>query len=67
MEAEGLCFTKRGLGTFVTEDQHTLDRIRSEMAEDLLDHFINGMKHLSYSKEELCRMISDKYNEGEAK
>lgn len=65
MEAEGLCFTKRGLGTFVTEDKQTLDRIRAEMAKDLLGSFISGMKLLNYSKEELCRMILERYDEGE--
>ena len=61
LEAEEICFTKRGLGTFVTEDGEKLKRIREEMAETLLDNFISGMKNLGFSKEEVIRLLDMKY------
>lgn len=63
MEAEGICFTKRGLGTFVTEDSITVTRIREAMAEDFINNFIKGMKSLGFTKEDLNHLISVKFDE----
>ncbi|BCJ94532.1 GntR family transcriptional regulator [Anaerocolumna cellulosilytica] len=63
MEAEELCFTKRGLGTFVTEDIDKLKQIREEMAGTLLENFLEGMKHLGFSKEDIKHLIDVKYDE----
>lgn len=62
MEAEELCFTKRGLGTFVTEDGDKLNEIRNEMAEKLLLNFVAGMVELKFDKEEVLALIEEKYN-----
>jgi GntR family transcriptional regulator len=61
LEAEEICFTKRGLGTFVTEDGEKLKSIREEMAESLLDNFIVGMKNLGFSKKEVIQLLEIKY------
>ncbi|MFV0344339.1 MAG: GntR family transcriptional regulator [Anaerocolumna sp.] len=61
MEAEGICFTKRGLGTFVTEDEKRLKEIRMEMAESLLSNFVAGMTELKFEKEEVIAFIEEKY------
>lgn len=63
LEAEEVCYTKRGLGTYVTEDSLKLDEIKSEMAKDLLDKFKLGMKELGYSKEEVVQVLMEKYEE----
>lgn len=63
LELEEICFTKRGLGTFVTEDQSKITSIKEEMAESLLDGFMNGMKDLSFTKEEVLRLLNDKYDQ----
>ncbi len=62
MEAEEICFTKRGLGTYVTEDMEKLTNIREEMAGSLLDNFIEGMKQLGFTKEELINLLEHKYD-----
>ncbi|MGB8452928.1 MAG: GntR family transcriptional regulator [Anaerocolumna sp.] len=62
MEAEAICFTKRGLGTYVTEDVEKLMGIREEMAGSLLETFIEGMKQLGFTKEELIRLLENKYD-----
>ncbi len=62
MEAEAICYTKRGLGTYVTEDVEKLNNIREEMAEALLDNFIEGMKQLGFTKEELIKLLEHKYD-----
>lgn len=62
LEAEEICYTKRGLGTYVTEDGEKLMMIREEMAVTLLDTFIEGMKNLGFTKEEVLKILEEKYN-----
>lgn len=61
LEQEGISFTKRGLGTFVTEDQQKLIEIREELSEGLFDNFIFGMKEIGYQKDEVIEMLNKKY------
>jgi DNA-binding transcriptional regulator YhcF (GntR family) len=65
LEAEEICFTKRGLGTYVTEDKEKVLAIRNEMAGNLMITFIDGMKNLSYSKEEVVQLIEKEYDNKE--
>lgn len=60
MEQAGMCFTKRGLGTFVTEDVEVITKMKEAMAEELLESFVQEMKDLGFSKEELIRIISER-------
>lgn len=62
LETEEICFTKRGLGTYVTLDEEKLKSIREEMAGSLLDNFIVGMKDLGFKKEEIIKIIEVKYD-----
>lgn len=62
MESEELCFTKRGLGTFVTEDKEKLKSIRKDMAESFLITFIEGMRHLGFTKDELMQLLDERYD-----
>ena len=57
MELMGLCFTKRGLGTFITEDEEKLYSIKKEMAADYVDAFIKGMNGLGIEKKEMIEYI----------
>lgn len=61
MEQMQICYTKRGLGTFVTEDEGKRIEMRSEMASEVIDAFIREMKDLDYSKEDVIEVINKKY------
>ena len=50
LEQCGLRYTKRGLGTFVSEDVHL-----SEMIET----FVSGMTSLGFSKDEIINLIKN--------
>jgi len=63
LEAQAICFTKRGLGTFVTEDGERVEQIRKDMANDLLEQFISGMDKLGIQKAEILAMLEEKYLE----
>lgn len=63
MESMGICFTKRGLGTFVTEDEEKFYSIKKEMAQDYVDDFVNGMSGLGIDKEEMIDYINAYFKE----
>jgi DNA-binding transcriptional regulator YhcF (GntR family) len=63
MEMQNMCFTKRGLGTFVTEDEKIFSGIREQMAEEVVLNFVKEMKELGFSSEEVISDISKRYGE----
>lgn len=60
LEHEGICFTKRGLGTFVTEEQEKVEQLKKEMAGELMEEFLTGMKKLGIFEEEAILMIKER-------
>ncbi len=61
LERDGLCYTKRGVGTFITDDAILIQSIKHEMAEDLIQSFINGMLELGFEKNEMISLIKTNY------
>ena len=57
MELMGLCYTKRGLGTFVTEDEVMVNSIKENMAKDYAKKYISSMKSLGYKMSEMIKII----------
>ncbi len=57
MEMEELLFTKRGLGTFVTESEDRVGQLRYEMAKKQIENFIFNMTQIGYTKKEMIRFI----------
>ena len=52
METHGYCYTKRGIGTFVMEEETMFETIKKEMAEELLSSFIHEMQDLGFEKDD---------------
>lgn len=63
MAMEGIVNTRRGEGTFVTEDQSILHELHERMKQELLQDFVMEMKHLGYSLEEIANTL-DAYIDG---
>lgn len=59
MELQGYCFTRRGIGTFVSEEENRILELKQEMASELLRNFIFEMSGLGYEKDEIIEKISD--------
>ena len=57
LESEKLAETRRGMGTFVTEDEQRIEALRSQMAEMAVCEFIQKMRQLGVSPEEAARLI----------
>lgn len=65
MEKEDIVFTKRGLGTFITESENIIKCLRFEMAQELIDNFIQGMEKVGFTREEMINLIKNQNDAGE--
>jgi GntR family transcriptional regulator len=60
LEREGLCETRRGLGTFITPEQSRIDALRERMALDALNRFLSSLKALGMTREDAAAMLNMK-------
>ena len=63
LEMEGVCFTRRGMGTFVTEDPKKVKSMKEEMAGTLIHEFLEGMQQLGFSRTEAIQILEEKDKE----
>ncbi|KYH35539.1 HTH-type transcriptional repressor YtrA [Clostridium tepidiprofundi DSM 19306] len=63
LEREGLTYTQRGMGKFVTKDENAIKSLKIDMGKDILSNFIKEMKHLGFDKNEILEMISNEYKQ----
>ncbi len=63
LEALGLCGTRRGLGTFVTEDAGRLQALRRQMAEEALDRFLASLAGLGMTPSDAADLLANHVNE----
>lgn len=64
LEREKIVFTQRGMGTFVTEEEMILNGLRETMTKEKIKSFIEDMKKLDYSSEEILETIKEITMEG---
>ena len=57
LEREGLVYSVRTSGRFITEDRRLIDQMRKEMAEKEIRKFISQMKDIGYDKKEIIQLI----------
>ena len=58
LENERLVETRRGMGTFVTEDRERISALKQQMAEKAVHEFITKMRKLGVSPEEAAQMLA---------
>ena len=59
LEREGVTFTQRGMGTFITKDKKVILSLKSEMAKEVIISFIDGIESLGFNEEEIIDIIAD--------
>lgn len=64
LEREGIVETRRGLGRFVTSKESTIMQIKKEMAGELLERFVQGMKELGFGKDDIIDIVKDAVKDG---
>lgn len=60
LENEMVCFTRRGMGTFVTDNAERIKEMKEEMASELIIQFLDGMSLLGFTFEESIKLIETK-------
>lgn len=58
LEREGLVFTQRGMGTFVTEDKNMILKLKDDMASNIVKSFVLDMKSMGFKEKEILSMIN---------
>ncbi|MHA7963888.1 GntR family transcriptional regulator [Paenibacillus sp. CAU 1782] len=59
LEREGIVETRRGMGRYVTSEESKIMSIKKEMAGELLDHFVTGMKELGFGEGDIVELVSE--------
>ncbi|MDY0408744.1 GntR family transcriptional regulator [Virgibacillus soli] len=59
LERIGIVETKRGQGTFVTENINEIDQQRTVMKKQYVKEFIRNMKSMGYTVEEMMESIQE--------
>ncbi len=57
LEGMGMTFTKRGMGTFITEDAEMIEEIKISVVEGYVNAYIESMKALNLSNEEIVEIV----------
>lgn len=57
LDLSGLVFTRRGMGTFVREDDSVVENLKMEIVREHVENFLEEMKNLGISKEEIIKII----------
>lgn len=63
LEAEGLLYSQRTSGRFVTEDVDRIMQTKKSLAMDLVNEFISNMSHLGYDRKQIISLINDSAEE----
>lgn len=57
LERDGLLYTQRTAGRFITENSETISNLREQLAGEQLDMFLKRMQKLGYSPEEALGLL----------
>lgn len=57
MEVQGLSFTRKGQGTYLTADAALFREMKAEMARQSLARFIDEMHEIGYEDDEIANLL----------
>ena len=59
LENEGLLYTERTNGKYVTDNKKLIEKIKKELAEEKVNNFIEDMKNIGISSDEIINYLKD--------
>lgn len=65
LERDGVVFSMRTAGRFVTEDGSVIDEMKKKLASEQIDGFLGAMEKLGYKIEDTIALIRRRGQEGE--
>ena len=57
LERDGLLYSERTAGRFVTRDAGEIERTRSRMAQEIAAVFLEQMETMGYSRQEIAQLL----------
>jgi len=57
LEREGVSETRRGTGSFITENANLIPELKGQMARDVILKFIEGMKALGFTDKQMQKEL----------
>ena len=67
LEEDGLLYTQRTSGRYVTEETNRIMQAKEAMAGELIRQFIENMEKLGYTREQAMELIKRQKEEEECK
>ena len=59
LESEGLIYTERTNGKFVTKNEKLIENIKKELAKEKVNNYLNDMKNIGITYEEAIRYLQE--------
>ena len=59
LEEQGLIYTERTNGKFVTENKELIEKIKKELAEEKVNNYIKDMKNIGITYEESIQYLQE--------
>ena len=59
LEDEGLVYTERTNGKFVTENKELIEKIKKELAEEKVNNYLNDMQNIGIDYEEALKYLQE--------
>ncbi|MCL0081507.1 GntR family transcriptional regulator, partial [Peptococcaceae bacterium] len=57
-----ITFTKKGLGTYITENKNTINQLKKELAQTAMNTFIENMHKIGFNNQELITALNNHLN-----
>ena len=59
LESEGLVYTERTNGKFVTDNKDLIEKVKRELAEEKVNNYIKDMKNIGITYEEAVKYLQE--------
>ena len=66
LERDGMVYSQRTAGRFVTEDMRVIEHTKKQFAEEQIRNFLESMGKLGYRREEIISLLEEKEEEKNA-
>lgn len=63
LERQGLVYTHRSSGRYVTEDMTVIENTKQALARENIKSFMDSMRRIGYSREEIIRLLESSERE----
>ena len=63
LERQGLVYTQRSSGRYVTEDMTVIENTTQALARENIKSFMDSMRRIGYSREEIIRLLESSERE----